>query len=40
MPTARAAMACAYLDGRIYCAGGETPQLFSVNEVYHIATDT
>ena len=40
LPTARAAMACAVIDNKIYCAGGETPMLFAVNEVYDIASDT
>lgn len=41
MPTARAAAFTGTFDGvHIYIAGGETPQLFSVNEVYDIVTDT
>jgi hypothetical protein len=34
MPTARAAPGAAAFAGRIHVAGGETPQLFDVHEVY------
>jgi hypothetical protein len=40
MPTARSATATAAFGSRIFVAGGEVPQLFSVNEVYDIPTNT
>lgn len=40
MVNARAAMVMAPWGSKIYCAGGETPMLFAVNEVYDILTDT
>ena len=40
MPTARSATATAALNGKIYVAGGEVPQLFAVNEIYDVETDT
>lgn len=45
LPTARGGLACAALDGRIYCAGGENPDLggygvYEQTEAYDVATDT
>jgi len=40
MPTARAASATAAFGVRIFVAGGETPMLFAVNDVYNVVSNS